>query len=60
MAKKAEILANATGFTPDLGDTIPAPFGEAEWKAIVDAVQGADIKTALATVAAAQREALGQ
>ena len=60
LAKKAEILASATGFTPDLGDTIPAPFGEAEWKAIVDAVQGADIPTVLAAVAEAQREALGQ
>jgi len=53
-------LASATGFTPDLGDTIPAPFGEAEWKAIVDAVQGADIPTVLAAAANAQREALGR
>jgi len=60
LAKKAEILASATGFTPDLGDTIPAPFGEAEWKAIVDAVQGADIPTVLAAAANAQREALGR
>lgn len=60
LAKKAEILASATGFTPDLGDTIPAPFGEAEWKAIVDAVQGADIPTVLAAAASAQSEALGR
>jgi len=60
LAKKGAALANATGFTPDLGDTIPAPFGEAEWKAIINVVQGEDIKTALAAVAAAQAEALGQ
>ncbi len=60
LTKKAEALAAASGFTPDLGDTIPAPFGEAEWKAIIDAVQGVDIATALAGAAAAQAEALGQ
>ncbi len=58
LAKKADILASATGFTPDLGDTIPAPFGNAEWTAIVNTVQGADIPTELAKVAAAQAEAL--
>lgn len=60
LAKKADALAGAAGFTPDLGDTIPAPFGPAEWKAIVDAVQGVDIATALAGAAAAQADALGQ
>jgi len=60
LAKKAEALASASGFTPDLGDTIPAPFGTAEWKAIVDAVQGANLQTALAGAAAAQEEALGE
>lgn len=58
LAKKAAALASAAGFTPDLGDTIPAPFGEAEWKAIVEIVQGGDIATALASAAAAQAEAL--
>lgn len=58
LAKKAEALANAAGFTPDLGDTIPAPFGEAEWKAIIAAVQGGDIQAALDAAAAAQAEAL--
>jgi alpha-glucoside transport system substrate-binding protein len=58
LAKKAEALANAAGFTPDLGDTIPAPFGEAEWKALIETVQGGDIPTALAAAAAAQAEAL--
>ncbi|MEJ5241254.1 MAG: ABC transporter substrate-binding protein [Anaerolineales bacterium] len=58
LAKKAEILANAAGFTPDIGDTIPAPFGEAEWKAIIEVLQGGDIQAALDKVAQAQAEAL--
>lgn len=60
LAKKAEALGKATGFTPDLGDTIPAPFGEAEWKAIIAVVQGGDTKTELTKVATAQHEGLGQ
>jgi len=59
-AKLAEILANANGFTPDIGDTIPAPFGTAEWTAIINAVQGKDIQTELNTVEAAQMQALGK
>jgi alpha-glucoside transport system substrate-binding protein len=58
LIKKAEALAGASGFTPDIGDTIPAPFGEAEWKALVDYVNGADLDTALAGAAAAQADAL--
>ena len=60
LAKKAEALAGAAGFTPDLGDTIPAPFGEAEWKAIIEVVQGGDIAQALQAAANAQAQALGQ
>jgi len=58
LVKKAAALAGAAGFTPDIGDTIPAPFGEAEWKAIVDYVQGVDLDTALDGAAAAQADAL--
>ena len=59
LAKKAEILAKATGFTPDIGDTIPGGFGKAEWKAIVDYVNDAtDLDTALAEAAKVQAEAL--
>jgi alpha-glucoside transport system substrate-binding protein len=58
LAKKGAALAGAAGFTPDLGDSIPAPFGDAEWKAIIDVVQGADVQTALDAAAAAQAEAL--
>lgn len=58
LAKKGDALAGASGFTPDLGDALGAPFNEAEWKAIVDAVQGADLATALAAAAAAQADSL--
>jgi alpha-glucoside transport system substrate-binding protein len=58
LIKKAEALASAQGFTPDIGDTIPAPFSEAEWKAIVDYVNGADLDTALDAAAQAQADAL--
>jgi alpha-glucoside transport system substrate-binding protein len=58
LTKKAEMLANASGFTPDLGDTIPAPFGEAEWKAVIVAAQAGNIQAALDTAAKAQAEAL--
>ncbi len=58
LAKKGEALANAAGFTPDLGDTIPSPFGSAEWKAIIEVVQGGDIQSALTGAAASQRAGL--
>lgn len=58
LIKKAEALHNAAGFTPDLGDTIPAPFGETEWKAVIVAAQAGDIQAALDTTAKAQAEAL--
>jgi alpha-glucoside transport system substrate-binding protein len=60
LIKKAEALAGAAGFTPDIGDTIPAPFGEAEWKAIVDYVNGADLGEALDAAAKVQADAIGQ
>ena len=57
LVKKGQILAAAQGFTPDIGDTIPGGFGKAEWKAIVDYVNGADLDAALAAAAAVQAEA---
>ena len=60
LIKKAEILAGAKGFTPDIGDTIPGGFGKAEWKAIVDYVNGADLDTVLAAAAQVQAEATKQ
>lgn len=58
--KLGEMLANAAGFTFDLGDGIGAPFNTAEWAALIEVVQGGDIPTALAAAAAAQAEALGK
>lgn len=58
LLKKGDALANTQGFTPDIGDTIPGGFGSAEWKAIVDFLNGADLATALAQAAAVQAEAL--
>ncbi|MGA9531559.1 MAG: hypothetical protein WBR18_02485, partial [Anaerolineales bacterium] len=58
LLKKAAILANAEGFTPDIGDSIPGGFGSAEWKAIVDYVNGGDLDAALAQAAAVQASAL--
>ena len=53
-----EVLDRTAGITFDLGDAIGAPFNTAEWKALVDAVSGEDIATALAAAAAAQADAL--
>jgi len=58
LQKKGALLANATGFTPDIGDTIPGGFGSAEWTAIVDYVNGGDLDAALAQAAAVAAEAL--
>ena len=60
LTKNSEILAGASGFTPDLGDTIQPGFGSAEWAAIVAVLGGEDIATALAAAAAVQADALGQ
>jgi alpha-glucoside transport system substrate-binding protein len=60
IADMAKVLENAQGFTPDLGDTLGGTFQAAEWKAIVDSVQGADIQTELNTAEAAQMATLGK
>jgi len=60
LQKKAEAFYSTQGFTPDIGDTIPGGFGSAEWKAIVDFLNGTDVATALAGAAAAQAQALGK
>jgi alpha-glucoside transport system substrate-binding protein len=58
LAKKADILAGTSGFTPDIGDTIPGGFGSAEWTAIVDYVNdAATLDEALAAAAAVQAAA---
>jgi alpha-glucoside transport system substrate-binding protein len=58
MSKLGDMLANATGFTFDIGDALGGPFNTAEWQAIVNVVQGQDIKTNLDAAAAAQTESL--
>jgi alpha-glucoside transport system substrate-binding protein len=60
LQKYADILGAAKGFTPDIGDTIPGGFGNAEWKAIVDYVNGGDLDTELNAVAQVQKEALSK
>ncbi len=60
LLKKGQILANATGFTPDIGDTIVGGFGPAEWTAIVNTVNGQDLMTNLNNVAEVQAEATSQ
>ena len=51
-------LANAKGFTPDMGDTIPGGFGSAEFKGITDFVNGGDLDAILDELAGVQSEAL--
>lgn len=59
LLKFGQMLANATGFTPDIGDTIPGGFGAAEWAAIVNTINGQDLQTNLDNVTAVQKTALG-
>jgi alpha-glucoside transport system substrate-binding protein len=58
LLNKGSILANASGFTPDIGDSIPGGFGSAEFTGITDFVNGADLDTVLATIAGVQADAL--
>jgi alpha-glucoside transport system substrate-binding protein len=58
LLKKGAILAGATGFTPDIGDSIPGGFGSAEFKGVTDFVNGGDLDTILNTIAGVQAEAL--
>lgn len=60
LVKQAAAFYTTQGLTPDIGDSIPGGFGTAEWKAIVDFVNGANLDTELAAVAAAQKTALGK
>jgi len=55
LQKKAKLLAETKGFTPDIGDSIPG-FGSVEFKGVTDFVNGGDLDTILNTIAAAQAE----
>jgi alpha-glucoside transport system substrate-binding protein len=57
LIKLDEALGNATGFTPDIGDSIPGGFGAAEWNAIVSYVNGEDLQPLLDEAASVQAEA---
>jgi alpha-glucoside transport system substrate-binding protein len=58
LQKLDKALSTTKGFTPDIGDTIPGGFGSAEWKAIVDYVNGGNLDKDLNDVATVQAEAL--
>lgn len=58
LMKKGEILASATGFTPDIGDSIPGGFGSAEFAGITEYVNGGDLDAILDNLAQVQQEAL--
>ena len=60
LMKLASAFYSTGALTPDIGDSIPGGFGSAEWTAIVDYLNGADLATALAEAAAVQAEATGQ
>jgi alpha-glucoside transport system substrate-binding protein len=59
LGKLAQILSGATAFTPDIGDSIPGGFNNAEWTAIVNYLNGADLQPELDQAANVQQEALG-
>ncbi len=58
LQKLDQALSTAKGFTPDMDDAIPGGFAGAEWKAIVDYVNGGNLDKDLSDVAAAQAAAL--
>ncbi|HEX2980529.1 MAG TPA: hypothetical protein VHO48_09720 [Anaerolineaceae bacterium] len=60
LQKRGDILANAKGFTPDIGDSIVGGFGNAEWTAIVNYVNGQDLQAQLDQVAQVQKAATGK
>src|SRR5690606_27228301 len=58
LAARAELLANADAFVPDIGDSIPGGFGTAEFQGITEYVSGGDLQSILDNLAAIQAEAL--
>src|SRR5687767_3291504 len=60
LQKLGEAVATTQGFTTDIGDTIPAGFGSAEFQAISEYVNGGDLAALLADLAAKQAEGLNQ
>jgi len=60
LQKLGEAIATTQGFTTDIGDTIPAGFGSAEFTALSEYVNGGDLDALLADLAAKQAEGLNQ
>jgi alpha-glucoside transport system substrate-binding protein len=60
LLKKAEILANTQGFTPDLGDFIPGGFGVAEFSGITEYINGGDLDSILDNLAQTQADSLAE
>lgn len=60
LQKLGDAIAETQGFTTDIGDTIPGGFGSAEFQAISDYVNGGDLDSLLADLAAKQAEGLNQ
>jgi alpha-glucoside transport system substrate-binding protein len=60
LQKLGEAIATTQGFTTDIGDTIPAGFGSAEFQGITEYVNGGDLDTILADLATKQAEGLNQ
>jgi len=60
LMKLDEALSTTQGFTPDIGDTIPGGFGSAEFKGVVDFVNGGDLDSILSNLAQVQSDALSQ
>lgn len=58
LQKLGDAIASTSGFTTDIGDTIPAGFGSAEFKGISEFVNGGDLDSILAGLAAKQAEGL--
>jgi len=60
LQKKADLLTNATGFTPDIGDSVPGGFGSEEFRGITNYVNGGDLTSILNGLADVQAEVLSQ
>jgi alpha-glucoside transport system substrate-binding protein len=60
LQKLGDAVAATQGFTPDIGDTIPGGFGSAEFQGISEFVNGGDLASILAGLAAAQADGLSQ
>jgi len=60
LQKLGEAVASTKGFTTDIGDTIPGGFGSAEFQGISEYVNGGDLDTILADLAAKQAEGLNK